>query len=213
MKPLIIATGNPGKLKEISELLADTGIKILTLHDFKDAGDVDETGKTFLENAALKAKTYFERCQVPVIADDGGLEIDALGGEPGVKSRRWKDGVTEMTDQEIVDYTLERMKGVPEGKRTARLVVAMFFYDGRRYVSGHGFIEGSIATELSREIPDGYPFRTLFIVKHFNKLYIDLTEAEHEALNHRKDVLRRILPIIKIELERDQPEKDKPFSV
>lgn len=201
MPKLLIATKNPGKFQEISDFFVGSGIEILSLQSFPDAGDVEETGKTFLENATLKAQEYFKRCGMPVIADDGGLEIDALGGEPGVKSRRWVDGKTEMTDQEIVDYTLERLKNVPANKRTARLMVEMVFYNGKRFVSGQGFILGSIATEINRDIPKGYPFRPLFIVNHFNKLFMDLTEEEHEAINHRRDVLRRIVGFIKIELE------------
>ncbi len=200
MPQLLIATTNPGKFKEISDFFVGSGIETLSLDKFSDAGDVPEVGKTFLENATIKAIGYFKRCGVPVVADDGGLEIEALGGEPGVTSRRWRDGKTEMTDQEIVDYTLEKLKNVPPGKRTARLVVEMVFYNGKQFISGQGFVLGSIATELTREIQAGYPFRSLFIVKHFNKFYQDLTDQEHELINHRRDVLRRISGFIKCEL-------------
>src|SRR3989344_660147 len=107
---LLIATKNPSKAREIKEFLGDD-FELISLADLKDAPNVRETGKTFEKNAILKAKAYFEWSGIPTVADDAGLEIDYLGGEPGVKSRRWLG--YEMTDQEMIDTASEELRGVP----------------------------------------------------------------------------------------------------
>src|SRR3989344_4202727 len=107
---LLIATRNPGKLREIKEFLGND-FELLSLNDFSGAPHVDESGSTFEENSILKAKSFFEWSNVPTIADDGGLEIDFLNGEPGVKSRRWPG--YEGSDEELINMALEKLRGVP----------------------------------------------------------------------------------------------------
>jgi XTP/dITP diphosphohydrolase len=194
MKKILIASKNKGKIVEISAFLAKTGFEIATLNDFPNVPDVEETGKTFLENAELKARSYFDVTGLPCIADDGGIEIEALNGEPGVKSRRWLG--YEMSDEALVAYTLGRLHGVPCKNRRARLVVELVFFDGRQTASANGWIAGHISEEVPEKIELGYPFRSIFVVSHFGKLYKDLTEAEHEAINHRRDALRRLVSLI-----------------
>lgn len=133
MLKLLIASRNEGKIQSLLRYCDDCGLETATLKDFPNLGDVEETGETHIENARLKARAYYELTGIPALSDDAGLEIDALGGEPGIKSRRWRDGKTEMTDWEMIDYTLERLRGVPSEQRTARLVTALSFYDGQQY--------------------------------------------------------------------------------
>ena len=132
MKKLLIATTNPGKLTEIKRFLGDLPIELVGLKDIGIADTVEETGKTFEENAILKANYYYKKSGLPTLADDGGFEIDALGGEPGVRSHRWIDGTKESTDEELIEYTLLRLKDVPLQGREAqlRLVVAYVTPDG-----------------------------------------------------------------------------------
>ena len=189
---ILIATKNPGKAREISGFLGKSvgRFEIATLKDFPDSPDVEETGKTFEENAILKAKAYFEWSGIPSIADDAGLEIDFLNGEPGVLSRRWPG--YEATDRELIDMALNKLKGVPKEKRTAHLVAVGAYFDGRNVVIEREAIDGFMAEELNVECEPGYPFRALFWIPKFNKLYQDLTPEEHEQVNHRRLVYMRI---------------------
>ena len=109
MKKLLIATTNPGKLAELSRFLSDIPITLVSLKDVGITDTIEEIGKTFEENAILKAKYYFQKSGLPTLADDGGAEIDALNGEPGVKTRRWIHGDRDSTDNELVAYTLKRL--------------------------------------------------------------------------------------------------------
>ena len=195
---LLIATKNPGKAEEIKSFLGE-GFELVTLVDFKDAPDVEETGKTFEENAILKAKKYFEYSGIPSVADDAGLEIDYLNGEPSVLSRRWLG--YEMTDQEIIDTALEKLRGVPKEKRTAHLVAVGAYYDGKNTIIERGIIDGYIAEKQTIECELGYPFRAIFMVPKFGKLYQDLTHEEHEQINHRRAVYEKLADMI-LKLEK-----------
>ena len=154
--------------------------------------NVEETGETFRENALLKARAYAAWSGLPSLADDGGLEIDALGGEPGVRSRRWIGG-RDASDAELIEYTLERMRGLSQPRRRAgmRVATALVTPDGTE-VAGEGTIRGLIATRASARVDPGFPFRSLFVVRNLRKLYVDLTEAEHELVNHRRTALAPI---------------------
>lgn len=195
MQKLLIATSNPGKLGEYRTALADLGLELVSLKDV-GLGSIEETGATFQENAELKARTYFELSGLPCISDDGGLEIDALGGLPGVKSRRWKTGDENVTDEELVEYTLEQMKQVPEGKRGARLTLVAAFFDGKEIHTTQASIEGEIA-HGARDFEPGFPFRALLYVTKFGKMYDDLLETEHEEVNHRRIAVSKLKPVIR----------------
>ena len=182
---ILIATKNPAKAKEIYKYLGDNFEKVF-LSDFPNAPDIEETGKTFLENALLKAKAYFEWSGIPSIADDAGIEIDFLNGEPGVKSRRWLG--YEMSDQEMIDTALKKLNGVSKEKRTAHLRTVGVYYDGINILNVEGGIDGYIVEKQIVPCKKGYPFRSIFWVPKFNKLYQDLTHEEHEQINHRRFV-------------------------
>lgn len=196
---LLIATKNPSKAREIKKFLGDS-FELVTLTDLKDAPDVEETGKTFEENAILKAKAYFAWSNIPSIADDAGLEIDFLNGEPGVKSRRWPSFAEasagklgrEKTDQELIDMALGKLKGVPREKRTAYLRTIGAYFDGKNILTETAAIDGYITEEQTAECEPGYPFRSIFWIPKFNKLYQDLTHEEHEQINHRKVVYSKL---------------------
>ena len=186
---ILIATKNPGKLREIKEFLG-SNFDLLSLSDFNDIPDVEENGSTFEENSILKAKSFFEWSNVPTIADDGGLEIDFLNGEPGVKSRRWPG--YEATDEELINMALEKLHGVPWEKRTARLRTVGTYCDVHGYFHTAGVIDGYIIEEKPDKCEHGYPFRALFWIPQFKKVYQDLTHEEHEEINHRKFVYNKL---------------------
>ncbi len=203
MNKLLIATTNPGKLIEIKRFLADIPIKLVSL---RDAGIIDfpeETGETFEENAILKAKYYAKESGLPTLADDGGFEIDALGGEPGVKSHRWIDQSRESTDEELIAYTIERMKEVPEGSRGAqlRLVLALVLSDDQIYTV-EASVRGVVPIIPTGTRSEGFPFRSLLFLPEINKYYNhdELTVAENDAYNHRKRALDQLKPIIRDQL-------------
>lgn len=201
MKSLLIATHNPAKVKDIKlglKSLTKFGIKILTISDLKIKDKPEETGKTFEENALLKAKFYAGITKLPTIADDGGVAIKELNGEPGVKSRMWLG--YEATDQELINYTLERLKGKPVGKRKAYLETCLCFFDPQSNKTFYQKerIYGYIALKPSLKLLEGYPFRSLFIinVNGKSKYYDGLNSKEQRQLNHRLIAINRILPKI-----------------
>ena len=169
---LLYATNNPGKLDEVGKYLGG-GQPIESPKSLGLQIEVEETGKTLEENALLKARAY--RAEVGpdtiVMADDTGLEIDALDGEPGVKVRRWKDGQTEMTDGEIVEYCLERMKDIPAGERTARFrtVIALALPDGQEELFD-GSLQGEIVENDADTRVPGFPFRSLLYLPEIGKM-------------------------------------------
>ena len=195
MKELLIATKNPGKIGEISSWLMSLGIPFKTLRDFPEVADVEETGETFEENAKLKAREYCEATGLPTLADDGGFEIEHLGGLPGVRSKRWVHGDRDATDEEIVAHTLKALDGVPDGKRNARLRSVLALYDGEKYSLAEGSIEGRVVKEASAYAP-GFPYRGLLYVSQFGKMYDALSEEEHKVANQRMIALEKLKPVI-----------------
>ncbi|MBI4034034.1 MAG: non-canonical purine NTP pyrophosphatase [Candidatus Brennerbacteria bacterium] len=193
---ILVATKNPAKAREIKEVFGNR-FECVSLTDFENVPEAQETGKTFEENAALKAEFYFKWSGIPSIADDGGLEIDVLGDEPGVKSRRWPG--YEASDEELIRLALDKLKGVPPDKRTARLRVVVAYYNGVRAISDSQSIEGYIIDGEPPPCEPGYPFRAIFWIPRFNKLFQDLTEEEHQAVNHRHRALENVARKIKNE--------------
>ena len=199
MKRLLIATHNPAKVTEIKlglKPLTKFGIKLITISDLKIKDKPEETGKTFEENALLKAKFYADISGLPTVTDDGGVAIKELNGEPGVKSRMWLG--YDATDQELMDHTIERLKGKPLTKRHAYLETCLCFFDPKtnKIIYQKEKINGLIALKPSSKRLEGYPFRSLFIIKvnGKSKYYDGLNSKEQRQLNHRLIAINRLLP-------------------
>lgn len=203
MKKLLIATTNPGKLSEIKRFLSDLPIELVSLKDVGITDAPEETGISFEENAILKAKFYALKSGLPTLADDGGFEIDALGGEPGVKSHRWVHGDRENTDEELIRYTMDRMKDIPDEKRGAqlRLVIALVMPDSEVFTSSEK-VRGMVPAKPSDVRHKGFPYRSLLFLPEINKFYNhdELTETETETYNHRKKALDILKPILRLKL-------------
>jgi len=194
---ILIATHNPGKLKEIKGILSDINkLKILSLNDLNIAQDVKEDGKTYEENSKKKAKFYARLAKMPTIADDGGLEIDALGGAPGIKSRRWLG--YKMTDQELIDTILSKMKDIPDKKRTCRFRTISTFYDPDKndIKQFEGQLECVVANRATDMLDPGYPFRSVLVEPVTKKYLIDF-EKEENFLSHRAKSLNKIKKYLK----------------
>lgn len=203
MNRLLIATTNPGKLGEIKEFLSDVPVTLVGLADVGITEAPEETGISFQENAILKAKFYAEKSKLPTLADDGGLEIDALNGEPGVKSHRWIHDDREDTDEELIQYTLDRMKDIVDTNRGAqlRLVLALVIPGGEVFTSEEK-VRGIIPRQASRSRWKGFPYRSLLFLPEINKYYNhdELTATETETYNHRKKALDILKPILKLKV-------------
>jgi XTP/dITP diphosphohydrolase len=196
---ILIATTNPAKFAELQLFLSDLPYEFVSLSDVGIVESVEETGSTFEENAFLKASYYASRAQMPAIADDGGFEIDALGGAPGVKSHRWIHGDREDTDEELIAYTIEKMKNIPLEKRGAqlRLVLAIVLPDGRRAIS-EAAVRGVVAETPFESRTHGFPYRALLYLPQFGKFYDNtvMTNEEIDAVNHRKKAVKLLAPKI-----------------
>lgn len=200
MQKLLIATTNPGKLAEIRRFLTDIPIELVSLNDMGITDHVEETGSTFEENAVLKAKFYAQKSGLPTIGDDGGFEIDALGGAPGAKSHRWIHQDREDTDEELIAYTFEKMAGVPEGKRGAQLraVLALILLNGE-IRSATAATRGVIPDKPSPVRVKGFPYRSILYIPEIEKFYNHnlLTPEETERYNHRRKALEELKPMLK----------------
>lgn len=188
VKRIIFATGNAGKMREIREILADFGGEILSMKETGISTDVEENGASYEENALIKARAVAEKAgDAVVLADDSGLEIDALGGEPGIYSARY---LGEDTSYRVKNANLiERLAGVPEEKRTARFVcaIAAVLPDGRELVT-KAAVEGRIGYEEKGE--GGFGYDPIFYVPEFGRTTAELSEEEKNQISHRGKALR-----------------------
>ncbi len=194
MSKLLIATRNPGKFQEIKEVLESYVSELVTPDDLGMTEEPVEDGETFAENSLLKANFYWQRTGLPVLADDGGLEVEALGGRPGVHSRVVNG--KRLSDQELRHWILHELRGVPDIRRTAKLktVVTLRVASDRNFQKETS-IDGLIR-DSSIPIDPGYPFRSIFFLPAFDKFFAELTLAEHARVNHRKKALIELIPYI-----------------
>ncbi len=194
---LLLATANPAKIKDFLLLLSDFPLELVTPHDVGITESPKETGKTFEENARLKAEWYMQKSGLPALADDGGLEIDALGGMPGVYSRRWpflKTGEDrEATDEEMVAYSLAAVEGLPKEKRTAHMkVILALAMPNEKIIIGAGDLVGYIAEEPLGRPQKEFPFREILFIPEIQKYYGEFTEEDHKQYNQRVRALEPI---------------------
>ena len=189
MKKVIFATGNQGKMKEIREILGDLDIELLSLKDAGIQADIVEDGKTFEENAQIKAKTICDLTGEIVLADDSGLEIDYLNKEPGIYSARY---MGEDTSYRIKNTNLiQRLEGVPDEQRTARFVcaIAAAFPDGTMKTV-RAAMEGRIGYEERGE--NGFGYDPIFWLPEYGCTSAELSMEEKNKISHRGKALRLI---------------------
>ena len=198
MKKLLIATNNPGKLKEYKELLKDLPLNLISLKNLGIKNKVNENAKTFEVNAIKKAKFYSRLSGLATLADDGGLEIDYLNGEPGVKSRRWPGH--EATDEELIDFCLKKLEGIPWQKRKAqfRVIIALAI-PGKEVLISEGKLRGIILTKPRGKLIPGYPFRPIFYLPKYRKSFAELNFKEEIKIGHRKKPIKKLISFLKLE--------------
>lgn len=191
---IIFATGNEGKMREIRMIMADLGVEILSMKEAGISADLEENGATFEENAMIKAKGIAALCDDLVLADDSGLEIDALNKEPGVYSARY---LGEETSYHFKNANLiQRLEGVSEEKRTARFVcaIAAVLPDGRTF-SVKAAMEGRIGYEERGE--NGFGYDPIFMLPEYGKTTAELSPEEKNKLSHRGKALRLMKEMLK----------------
>jgi XTP/dITP diphosphohydrolase len=198
VRKLLVASKNPGKISELSSFLSRLPVKIASLNDEEITEDIEEDGKTYAQNSKKKALFYAKRSGLLTVADDAGLEIDALGGEPGVRSRRWLG--YESTDEELIEQMKKISKKLPKENRKAKYtaVLTVATPDGK-YFQTEGSVEGVISEEMNGEIHAGYPYDSFFYLPKIKKYYhvSTLTEKENQKYNHRYIAVKKLIPLIK----------------
>ena len=196
MRRLIFATGNAHKMIEIKEILGELPVEILSMKEAGIEADIEENGSTFEENALIKAKEVCKLAREMVLADDSGLEIDYLNGEPGIYSARY---MGEDTSYRIKNKNLiDRLEGVPDEKRTARFVcaIAAAFPDGRSFVV-RGTIEGIIGYEERGE--NGFGYDPIFYLPERGVSTAELPPEEKNSISHRGNALRKMKELLEHE--------------
>ena len=192
---IVFATGNAGKIREIRMIMEDTGLEIISMKDAGIKVDIEENGRTYEENALIKARAVAAFTNDIVMADDSGLEIDALNKEPGIYSARY---LGEDTPYSVKNANLiQRLEGVPEEERSARFVcaIAAVLPDGRE-ITTIATIEGRIGYE-ERGV-NGFGYDPVFFVPEFGKTTAELTEEEKNQVSHRG----KALELMKEELKK-----------
>lgn len=188
---LLVATTNPGKLAEYRELLGDLPVELRYLHDVHITDEVAETGTTFEENAHLKAQGYAQLSGLATLADDSGLEVDALGGEPGVYSARYGDRPDDAARTALV---LEKLRDVPDARRTARFVcVIAVALPGGGSLEARGTVEGTI-THAPRGT-NGFGYDPVFALAD-GATMAELPPHHKNLISHRAEAARRIRPLL-----------------
>ncbi|MBW3666928.1 MAG: RdgB/HAM1 family non-canonical purine NTP pyrophosphatase [Actinobacteria bacterium] len=181
---LAVASKNPDKVREIEEVLSSTGLASDIVRGL-DWPDVEETGETLEENALLKGRAVTEATGLPALADDTGLEVDALGGRPGVRSSRFAG--QEVSYAENVGLLLEKMAGVEDRTARFRTVVALVFPDGAE-VTAEGIVEGSITAAPRGR--NGFGYDPVFEVE--GRTLAEMTLDEKSRLSHRARAIRAL---------------------
>ena len=193
---LLVATGNKGKLSELKGLLADMPIELISLSYIRSFDEIEETGATFAENAALKARGYARLAGIPTLADDSGLEVAALDNRPGVFSARY--GGADLGFDKKMLMLLDELEKTGGKNRTARFVCAMAVADatGKIVHSAEGICNGRIAHEPRGT--GGFGYDPLFIPDGFENTFGELSNDVKQKISHRFRAFCEIIPFLRL---------------
>tara|TARA_B000000532_G_scaffold135101_1_gene108377 strand:+ start:34 stop:618 length:585 start_codon:yes stop_codon:yes gene_type:complete len=185
---IVLATHNKGKMSEINNLLSSS-YEVLTLDHFPNIKEIPETGKTLKENAFIKARTVFEMTGLPSLADDTGLEVESLGGDPGVYSARYAG--EQASYQDNCEKLLKNMMRVPKEDREAKFRTVIAYKDDNRELSCDGSVKGEIAQSPKGSF--GFGYDSVFYYPPLEKTFAELSEEEKNSISHRGRALRKFL--------------------
>jgi len=197
---ILVASTNPGKLKELREML-EGDIEWVGLSDFPDISEIEEDGTTFAENARKKSIGYAKATGLWTLADDSGLVVDALGGQPGVKSARFAQSHRgdrkdrKEIDKMNIEKLLALLKNIPKEKRQARFVCCLCLAGpGKVLIETKGEVEGVIINEPAGD--NGFGYDPVFFVPRLNKTVAQMTSDEKNSISHRGNALRKLKPLL-----------------
>jgi XTP/dITP diphosphohydrolase len=193
VKEIVIATHNPDKKKEIMIALRELGVNILSLDSFPEIGEIEETGSTLLENSLIKARTVSAVTGKPAIADDTGLEVDALNGAPGIYSARYA-GIN-VSYEDNVRKLLSEMSKFDMDSRTARFRTVVSFHSSNEELWTEGVIEGSITMNAIGK--GGFGYDPVFRVRKTGKTFAEMTRQEKNRISHRGVALDKMRQLLK----------------
>ncbi|MBD3334706.1 MAG: RdgB/HAM1 family non-canonical purine NTP pyrophosphatase [Candidatus Eisenbacteria bacterium] len=190
---ILVASHNRDKVREIREILGGLPVELLSAADLSGVAAPEETGRTLEENALIKARNVFAAAREPALADDTGLEVEALGGLPGVRSSRFAGEAA--TYEQNVDHLLQRMQSVEPGRRGARFrtVAALVYAEGIEILT-EGTCEGSILG--ARRGAGGFGYDPVFLVAGGDKTFAEMTPEEKNRVSHRGQALRRMRQVL-----------------
>ena len=197
VKDIVIATHNPDKKKEILISLRELGVNILFLDNFPEIGEIEETGSTLLENSLIKARTVSAITGIPAIADDTGLEVDALNGAPGIYSARYA-GIN-VSYEDNVRKLLSEMSSTDMDSRTARFRTVVSFHSTNKELWTEGVIEGSIT--MGAIGTGGFGYDPVFRVEQNGKTFAEMTRREKNKISHRGVALEKMCKLLKENIE------------
>ena len=181
IQAIVLATHNRDKREELQEALSEFTVKILSLNDFPFIGEIEEVGQTLLENSMIKAKTVHNLTQLPVIADDTGLEVEALNGAPGIYSARYAG--EDVTYEDNVNKLLAEMENIPLENRKAQFRTVISFVDKDRELWTEGTIKGIIGETAKGK--NGFGYDPVFFVPELEKTFSELSIGEKNKISHR----------------------------
>ncbi|MBT4660432.1 MAG: RdgB/HAM1 family non-canonical purine NTP pyrophosphatase [Candidatus Marinimicrobia bacterium] len=199
-KTLVLATHNIHKQTEMKFILSRLGVTVIGLDQFPEIKSIEETGTTLIENALIKARTVHELTGLPSLADDTGLEVDALNGAPGVYSARFAG--EDATFEDNVNKMLIALKGIPFDKRRARFRTVLAFVDSDSELSEDGVIEGSILNKARGK--DGFGYDPIFQPKSYDITFAEMTSEEKNRISHRARALDKMKKILKTYFEKGE---------
>ena len=178
--------------------MKDYGFEVISAKDL-DIPTPEEVGETFEKQAIDKAKYYFEQSGIPALVDDGGFEIEALNGEPGIKSHRWLGH--EMNDEEFISEVIKRMKDIVPEKRGCKFTVVLALATPVGVFTAESCREGIVAESPSDKITKGYPYDSVMYLSKYGKFVSELPDSDYEIVNIRRHAFEKLHDILK-ELEK-----------
>ena len=193
MEKIVFATTNDGKVKEIKEILKDFPIEVVSMKEMNISIDIEEDGTTFEENSLIKARAISKLTGLPALADDSGLEVDYLNGEPGIYSARYLGRDTDYDYKN--NYIINKLSDAKEGERSARFVcvISLVLPDGREFVE-RGVVEGLIGYEQKGE--NGFGYDPIFYLPEYGKTSAELSPEEKNKISHRGKALSAMKKLI-----------------
>jgi len=195
---IVLATYNLDKYSEMMEILSDYKGELLNLNKFSEIGEIIENGATLEENALIKARTVHKFTNLPAIADDTGLEVKALGGDPGIYSARYAGENASYSDN--IKKLLCEMKKIPQNERLAHFRTVIAYVDDKMELTTEDFVQGNI-TDVMKGI-DGFGYDPVFYVPEMNKTYAEMSMKEKNQISHRGKAVKKMQKLLQFHFSK-----------